>query len=130
MPVAIRLSRNFYDRFGDEAAGELVNALNTVDLAYRTELKDVYAQNFALFDAKLEQRFAECYARIDVRFAEQDAKWERRVVEMDTKWERRFARLETSLAERETRIMRWVLGFCAANTLTLIGLILAVLRAR
>jgi len=119
MPVAIRLSKNFYDRFGDEAAGELVTALNTVDLAYRTELKDVYAQNFALFDAKLEQRFAE-----------QDAKWERRFAEMDTKWERRFARLEANLADRETRIMRWVLGFCAANTLTLIGLIFAVLRAR
>jgi len=63
MPVAIRLSKNFYDRFGDDAAGELVNVLNTVDLAYRSELKEVNAHNVALFDAKLEQRFAESDAR-------------------------------------------------------------------
>jgi hypothetical protein len=36
-----------------------VDALNNVDAAYRSELRDTIDQHFSRFDAKLEQRFAE-----------------------------------------------------------------------
>jgi hypothetical protein len=59
MPVTARLSRRFYEKFGDEIVNELVEWLNQVDLTYRAELRDLNEANFSRFDAKLEQRLAE-----------------------------------------------------------------------
>jgi len=58
MPVTARLSRKFYDTFGDEIANELVDWFNKVDAAYRSELRELNELNFARFDAKVEQRMA------------------------------------------------------------------------
>ena len=62
MPVTARLSRKFYDKFGDEIVNELVEWLNTVDVAYRLELREQNELNFARFEAKLGQRLAELRA--------------------------------------------------------------------
>ena len=62
MPVTARLSRRFYERFGDEIANELVEWFNQVDLTYRTELRELFDTQFGRFDAKLEQRMAELRA--------------------------------------------------------------------
>jgi len=66
MPVTARLSRKFYDTFGDEIANELVDWLNKVDAAYRSELRELNELNFARFDAKVEQRIAEVKAEVTV----------------------------------------------------------------
>lgn len=58
MPVTAKLSRRFYDQFGDETANELVEWLNSVDAAYRSDLREMNELNFSRFDAKLETRFA------------------------------------------------------------------------
>ena len=59
MPVTAKLSRKFYETFGDELANELVEWLNQVDAAYRSDLRDVNELNFARFDAKLDARLAD-----------------------------------------------------------------------
>jgi len=59
MPVTARLSKLFYDRFGDTVTNELVEWFNQVDATYRADLKDLNELNFARFDARVEQRFAE-----------------------------------------------------------------------
>ena len=59
MPVTAKLSRKFYDTFGDELTNELVEWFNQVDATYRAELREVNELNFARFDVKLEQRMAE-----------------------------------------------------------------------
>ena len=59
MPVTARLSRKFYETFGDEIANELVDWFNQVDATYRADLRELNELNFARFDAKLEQRVAE-----------------------------------------------------------------------
>ena len=59
MPVTVKLSRKFYETFGDEIANELVEWFNQVDATYRGELRELNELNFARFDAKLEQRVAE-----------------------------------------------------------------------
>jgi len=41
MPVTAKLSRKFYDTFGDEIANELVEWFNAVDATYRSELIEV-----------------------------------------------------------------------------------------
>ena len=59
MPVTAKLSRKFYDQFGEEVTNELVDWLNTVDATYRSDLRESNELNFVRFDAKLEQRLAQ-----------------------------------------------------------------------
>jgi len=53
MPVTAKLSRKFYETFGDDLANEIVECFNQVDLTYRTELRDLNDMNFARLEAKL-----------------------------------------------------------------------------
>jgi hypothetical protein len=59
VPVTAKLSRHFYERFGERAANELVDWMNAVDASYQANLRELNELNFARFDAKLEQRLAE-----------------------------------------------------------------------
>jgi len=59
VPVTARLSKRFYDVFGEEIATELVDWFNAVDATYRADLRELNELNFARFDAKLEQRLAQ-----------------------------------------------------------------------
>ncbi len=74
MPVTAKLSKKFYDKFGEEIAQELVDWFNAVDATYKADLRELNELNFQRFDAKLEQRLAEQNLWIERRFAEQDAK--------------------------------------------------------
>lgn len=62
MPVTARLSRKFYETFGDEIVNELVDWFNQVDATYRADLRELNDLNFARFEAKLEQRLSELKA--------------------------------------------------------------------
>jgi hypothetical protein len=64
MPVTAKLSREFYDRFGDKVVDELVGLLNDMDATFRDELRELNEQNWLRFDAKLEQRTAELRSEI------------------------------------------------------------------
>ena len=59
MPITAKLSRRFYERFGDDVVNELVEWLNTVDMSYRQEFKDLFEAHFgrleSRMDAKLER---------------------------------------------------------------------------
>lgn len=65
MPVTARLSRQFYERFGDELTNELVNWMNMVDAAYRSEFRELFEVHFGRFDAKLEQRVAQLDTKLE-----------------------------------------------------------------
>ncbi len=62
--MTAKLSREFYDRFGDKVVDELVGLLNDVDATFKAELREQNDRNLALFDAKLEQRLAELKAEL------------------------------------------------------------------
>src|SRR5439155_17214107 len=70
MPVTAKLSRKFYEKFGDELTNELVEWFNQVDATYRGELRELNELNFARFDAKLEQRAAQLDAKLEQRITE------------------------------------------------------------
>jgi len=70
MPVTAKLSRQFYEKLGDELANELVEWFNQVDATYRADLRELNELNFARFDAKLEQRVAQLDAKLEQRLAE------------------------------------------------------------
>jgi hypothetical protein len=68
MPVTVKLSSHFYERFGERATNEFVDLLNQMDTGYRNELREQNEANFARFDAKLEQRIAELRAELRTEF--------------------------------------------------------------
>ena len=100
MPVTAKLSRRFYETFGDEVTNELVEWFNQVDATYRADLRELNELNFARFDAKLEQRIAELRTDFKMRLANLDAKLEQRVAELRTDFEMRLANLDAKLKQR------------------------------
>ncbi|MEX2156192.1 MAG: hypothetical protein WD773_05075 [Gemmatimonadales bacterium] len=50
--MTLKLSRRFYQALGKDA-------LNSVDAAYRSELRELADLQYARFEARLEQRLAE-----------------------------------------------------------------------
>ena len=135
MPVTARLSKRFYDVFGEEIATELVDWFNAVDATYRADLRELNELNFARFDAKLEQRLATLDAAWQGRWTELDAKLEQRLAELDAKWGGRWTQLDAKLVQRlaELRVelvkelagvksgLKWMLAFWAPTALAVIG---------
>ena len=70
MPVTARLSKRFYETFGEDVTNELVDWFNAVDATYRADLREFNELNFARFDAKLEQRLAQLDATLRKELAE------------------------------------------------------------
>ena len=74
MPVTARLSRKFYDTFGEDVTNELVDWFNNVDATYRSDLRELAELQYARFEARLEQRISEL--RSDVASVKSDfVKW-------------------------------------------------------
>ena len=113
MPVTARLSKRFYDVFGEEIANELVDWFNQVDDTYRADLRELNELNFGRFDAKLEQRLATL-----------DAAWQGRWTELDAKLEQRLAELRVELVKELAGVksgLKWMLAFWAPTALAVIG---------
>ncbi len=99
MPVTAKLSRKFYETFGDEIANELVEWFNQVDATYRADLRELNELNFARFDAKLEQRVSELRGDI-----------------------------QAGLAGLKADLIKWMFTFWATTTLILLGTMVARLK--
>jgi len=139
VPVTAKLSRRFYETFGDEIANELVEWFNRVDDAYRSEFRELFEVHFSRFDAKLEQRVAELRAEMDLRVGRLEAKLEQRLAEVKGELRAEIglrvgqleARLEQRLAEVQAGLMKWMFIFWAGNVVATAGLVLgAVLLLR
>jgi len=99
VPVTAKLSRKFYEKFGDDLANELVDWFNMVDATYRSELRELNELNYARFDAKLEQRVAELRSDIQI-----------------------------GLEQLETRLTKRLFGFWVAQAATTVGLVFGVVK--
>lgn len=64
MPVTAKLSRSFYDKLGDDVAGELVDWFNAVDTDYKNDLKEINDRNWERFRAEMGQQRAELHAEL------------------------------------------------------------------
>ena len=58
VPVTAKLSRKFYERFGDDITAELVDWFNAVDLTYQSQLKEINELNWERFKATLQAESA------------------------------------------------------------------------
>jgi DNA anti-recombination protein RmuC len=108
MPLTLKLSHKFYQALGQDVTNEFVEALNSVDAAYRTDIRDSFEQQFERFDAKLDQRLTSLRAELEQRItslrADLDMKWTERWTTLDAKVDRNAERLKSEL-------LRWMFGF-------------------
>ncbi|HKC38843.1 MAG TPA: hypothetical protein VKC15_04825 [Gemmatimonadales bacterium] len=94
MPVTARLSRRFYERFGEDLTNEHVEWFNQVDATYRSDLRETNELNWTRFESRLAQCVAE--VRADLR---------------------------TAVAQLETKLIRWMFLFWVGTLGTLIALL-------
>lgn len=128
MPVTAKLSRKFYETFGDDIAGELVEWLNSVDAAYRSEFRDLFEVHFSRFEAKLDQLRAELRAEMrteystkaDVMSVRDEVVSVRREVTFLVKDE--VTALRVRIEAVEGRLIRWMFLFWVGTLGTLVAL--------
>ncbi|HEV8353162.1 MAG TPA: hypothetical protein VGR24_03075 [bacterium] len=122
MPVTAKLSRAFYERFGDDLTNELVDWFNKVDATYRLEFRDLFDTNFARFDAKLEQRVAELRAELRQEMAELRSEFQSGQALLEGRLLARIGVLEGRFGTLEGRLVRWMFLFWAASLGTVVAL--------
>lgn len=120
MPVTAKLSRKFYETFGDEIANELVEWFNAVDATYRSELREINELNFARFDAKLEQRLA----LVDARMSQLEDRMDQLEARLDARMAQFEARFERRLGEFQQSMPRWMVGLWVPTAIAVISLLL------
>ncbi len=108
MPVA-KLSREFYEKFGDKLTDELVNCLNSIELSYRAELRDLFDAHFRRFEEKLERRLSETKEDLRKEFSSLG---------------REVASLQTDLGivKEKLGMLKWTFAVWVPVTLAVIGL--------
>jgi hypothetical protein len=108
VPITAKLSRKFYEKFGDDVTNELVDWLNQVDLSYRNELRQLNDLNYARFEAKLDAKIEQLVSRRE--------------------FEERFAQLRTDMAGLRADLIKWMFLFWAGSTATMVGLAFTISR--
>jgi uncharacterized protein involved in exopolysaccharide biosynthesis len=135
--IAVKLSREFYERFGNDATNELVGVLNTISLSYRDELREINELNFARFDAKVGERLAELRQELkqDVAqlrselkqdIAQLQAEFRQELVEFGREFAAVLIEVTSLRADIESlrRMLKWMFAFWIPSFLVLVGLLL------
>ena len=112
MPVTAKLSRRFYETFGDDIANELVEWFNQVDATYRADLRELNELNFARFEASLKQQMAELGARLERRAD---------MAQLEARLDRRITGLRADL-------IKWMFVFWIGTLAPLAGLVVLLTR--
>ena len=112
MPVA-KLSREFYEEFGDKLTDELVNCLNSIEASYRAELRELFDAHFGRFDEKLERRLAATTADLGGR-----------VAQLRTDLDIRIEQLRVEFHANRADMLKWSLGLWVPVAFGVLGLYL------
>src|SRR5882672_9801900 len=132
MPITAKLSRQFYEKLGDEVTNELVTWLNAVDDSYRQEFRDLFAANFSPLRAEIEARMgqlrtemAQLRTELNAQFARIESLIAQQGVELRAETDIKLAKLRVDLGDRMTRLVWWMLGFWIAQVGVTISAIVA-----
>jgi DNA anti-recombination protein RmuC len=139
MPVTARLSKKFYDRFGDDIANDLVDWFNQVDATYRADLRELNELNFARFDAKLEQRTSQLESKLEQRIAQVEQKLAQRIGELGQHITQVEAGLRQSITQSITQLeakieahraeqIKWMFVFWAGTVIPVVGMVALLTR--
>jgi hypothetical protein len=117
MPITARLSRRFYEKFGDDIVNELVEWLNQVDLAYRSELERVSDAYLQRSDAKLEQRLAEFRAEFGAELRSEMDALRGEMHEFKSEVRSEIAALRNEMHAMKADLIKWMFLFWAGTAL-------------
>ena len=117
LPLTAKLSRRFYAKFGDEIVNELVELLNRVDTAYRTELREQNELNYARFEAKLEQRIAELGAALRAEMAEMARSLRAGITQQGTLLHAEMSSLKVEVHSLKAELIKWMFLFWSVKVL-------------
>ena len=128
MPVTARLSQKFYERFGDEIAGEFVDWFNAVDATYQQQLRELNNLNWERFKAELRAAIAQAEARLIERIGESETRLNEKMGQSEVRLNEKIAQSEVRLSQRFSDLMKWMFIYWSGMLLSLGGLIVALLR--
>jgi hypothetical protein len=106
VPVTAKLSKEFYEKFGDSVANQLVEWFNLVDAQSRTDLRE-------LLDSRLREVRTEVRADLDGFEARMGAR-------MEQQEGRILARMEQMIAKEHRTQLRWTVGLWLSTILTVV----------
>jgi len=104
VPVTVRFSSKFYERLGDDVAGELVDWCNAVDETYRDQLREMNELSWERFKAHLDGRLAELRGELRTEMANMRAD------------------LRTEMANMRADLIKWMFLFWLGNAGLMLGL--------
>lgn len=113
--MTAKLSSKFYERFGDEIAGELVDWFNAVDLTYQTQLKETNELNWERYKATLQAETA----AIRAEMAKMDAGLRSEMVKIDEGLRREMQAMRADLH-------KWMFVYWSSLMVPLVGLIVGM----
>jgi gas vesicle protein len=150
VPVTARLSRKFYERFGDDIAGEFVDWFNAVDTTYHQQLRDLNDLNWERFKAELHSAIAQSEARMTEKLVQLSQEFSEKLsamksdvsgtrAELQSEISRSRSDLRSEIADlkadlrseisdSKSDIMKWMFIYWSGTVLSLGGLMIAILR--
>jgi hypothetical protein len=125
VPVTAKLSRKFYERFGDDITTELVDWFNAVDETYRNQLKEINELNWERFKAHLDARIAEVRADMKTELASLGKGLREEFQNKFAATDARITKLETGFQKELRRvhedILKWMFIYWTGLFLALCG---------
>lgn len=122
MPVAIKLSKRFYDTFGQEVTNELVDALNAVDTSYRAEFRELFSAHFGQLRAEMERLAAQLRGEMNQLGTELRGEMKQLELRLDARIDRLEGRmtafeqkLSGDLKAMKSHLVAWMVGLWFAT---------------
>ena len=122
MPVTAKLSRKFYEAFGDDVAGELVDWMNATDTALRLELHESSEAQARALRAEWQRDLAALELRLGERMNAFEARMTKQFAEVDV-------RIEATVSKARDEIVRWIVAMWVATMVTFVGIVIGLVRA-
>lgn len=119
MPVTAKLSRKFYERFGDDIAAEFVDWFNAVDADYRTQLREANDLNWERFKAELAAVEARLRSEFQMGLAALQS-------DLRSELHTEIASVRKDMADFRNELLKWMFIYWTGAVVTLGGLIIAL----
>ena len=119
MPVTAKLSRSFYDKLGDDIAGELVDWFNAVDSDYKSDLRELNDRNWERFRGELGSHRSEVRAELATILGE--------FGQLRAEFGQFRAEIQSALAAQRSELIKWMFIFWSGTVIPVVGMLIAVI---
>jgi len=128
VPVTVRFSSKFYERLGDDVAGELVDWCNAVDETYRNQLKEMNESFWERLKDHLDVSLGGTRSEMSTMRADLRSEMSSMGADLRSEVSSMGADLRTEMANMRADLIKWMFVFWVGNVVTLGGLMVALLR--